>query len=176
MKNKRIYLVVVAIFGLLFIFSNDLMLLLAEDKLNEVVKVARPESIPTSGDLNFKVENVNVNDDIFHSVEISGWAFTPGKANAVDNPVHFYLISDKESYVIETLTMDRPDLKVSFLDNDVAGIQHGFISTFIPLKIRNGSYQLWLCFLQGENEYFVDTELRLEKTLKRLGPINQPPK
>lgn len=176
MKNKWIFLFVVAIFGLLFIFSNDLMLLISEHKLNEVTKVAWPESIPYSGDLNFKVENVNVNDDIFHSVEIRGWAFTPGKATVVDNPVQLYLISDKNSYVIDSLAMDRPDLKVSFLDNDVAGIQYGFFSTFTPLKIHDGSYQLWLHFVQGENEYFVDTELRLEKVLKSLEPINQPPK
>jgi|LSQX01.3.fsa_nt_gb hypothetical protein len=172
--QRKIYLFIsVLAFILLLVYSNDLIILLTGSQFDRVVEVSHISIHETEGELLYNVENAIANQDIFHSVEIQGWAFTPNQSYKADTEFNLLLISNDRTYKIDAVVVERIDLKSLFKENNAIGIQHGFISTFTPLKIHDGYYQLWLHFRQCENDYFVDTKLRMEKTLKNLEPITQ---
>lgn len=174
MQKKWSYLLIVIIFIILLVFANDLVMLLSRNHFGRVIEIPQKSMQETESDLLYKVENATSNQDIYRTVEVRGWAFTPNQGNEVENEFKLLLISDDKSYQIDGVVVERIDLKNLFRENDVVGIQHGFISTFTPLKIRDGNYQLWLYYRQDNNEFYVESEIIMEKAGKDLLIVDLP--
>ena len=87
-------------------------------------------------------------------MEINGFAyFVPSSSEIADKEISLLLSSANNTYIVDTDLTDRLDLRSQLSQSKVIGFRHGFRTTFSPLGIANGVYELYIyCY---ENEDFV---------------------
>jgi|LSQX01.2.fsa_nt_gb hypothetical protein len=154
MKNKKIILIFMSLFFLGLYFSTNLVLAIPEKGYYLITRTSFESIQNRNNDLTFKVENVNYNENIRQTVEINGFAyFVPSSSEIADKEISLLLSSANNTYIVDTDLTDRLDLRSQLSQSKVIGFRHGFRTTFSPLGIANGVYELYIyCY---ENEDFV---------------------
>lgn len=143
-----------SLFFLGLYFSTNLVLAIPEKGYYLITRTSFESIQNRNNDLTFKVENVNYNENIRQTVEINGFAyFVPSSSEIADKEISLLLSSANNTYIVDTDLTDRLDLRSQLSQSKVIGFRHGFRTTFSPLGIANGVYELYIyCY---ENEDFV---------------------
>lgn len=96
------------------------------------------------------VDDFYCTDDIFSSVNISGWAVYPDATE--EAKIYLYLESPRCQYKIGTQSVQRIDI-LTLLDAwgvPVQGDDHGFTAAFSPYFMKNGEYELYVLSQVGD--------------------------
>jgi len=149
---------ITVIFVLFFIFASEIALAIAS---KEIIRPKELREFPHEKSIKnvfFNIDNFVANQDIFYSVEISGWAFITATKEIDNKKIDLLFVSDNINYEIKSDLIDRLDLRSSLRENNVDGLSHGFISTFSPILMKNGQYKLFIyCYQNDEDSGWVDT-------------------
>jgi len=167
-----VFLLVTSVFVLLLLFSSDIALLLVGASINRTNEVSNSILLEPEDRILFNIDKVIINDDMFHSVEVVGWAILPFSNDSGVKTVNLFLVSNEHSYEINTAIVERIELRSFFQEHNVDGMQHGFVSTFSPVKIKKGEYKLYLFYKNDTSESLIDTGMLLQKEGKDLRDIN----
>jgi len=162
MKNKKniFILILVPLFFLGLYFSTNLVLAIPEKGYYPITRTSFETIQNRNNDLTFKVENVDYNEDIRQTVEIKGYAyFVPASSEVSDKRISLLLSSANNAYIVDTDLTDRLDLRSQLSQSKVIGFRHGFRTTFSPLGMSNGVYELYIyCYENEENFGYIKTD------------------
>ena len=101
----------------------------------------------------FHIDEVYLSENIFRDTLVAGWAFIENEGDNPDKQINLLLVSPERTYLVETTTIDRFDLRIaSLLDGlDVPISRNGFEGNFSPLTMKNGTYHLYLQVIENED-------------------------
>lgn len=167
MKNKTLVsnLVFSFLFLVLLFFSTDIVLSIPINETYHLRKIGSTQYTDLKNDFTAKVESFTENQDIMHTVEFSGFAFIPTGQASPNKTIRLVFISKENRYEVDTEIIDRFNLRDLFNQNNIVGINHGFITRFSPLNMKNGVYTLYIYCYENENEIGItNTNMVFEKT------------
>ena len=101
----------------------------------------------------FHIDEVYLSENIFADTLVAGWAFIENEGDNPDKQINLLLVSPEKTYLVETTTIDRFDLRIaSLLDGfDVPISRNGFEGNFSPVTMKNGTYHLYLQVIENED-------------------------
>ena len=113
------------------------------------------------------MENFRRSEDLLFTVEFMGFAFIPTEQESIEKEIKLVFASEENRYEVSTEVLDRFNLRNLFRENKVVGINHGFITRFSPLNMKNGVYRLYIYCYENENTIgFLETDMVFEKTYR----------
>lgn len=158
--KKLIVIVIILLCILLLLFSTKMVLAIPQKGYYLVKKSVFTGLENINSNLSFRVDSFNRNQDIRQTVDISGYAyFSPSLSELVDKEIVLHFWSPKVSYRVDASLSDRFDLRSQLTLSNVTGYKHGFRTTFSPLGMANGTYELYIyCYEDEENVGYVKTD------------------
>ncbi len=120
------------------------------------------------------VESFSETQDLMFTVEFSGYAFIKAEEMSSDKVIKLIFSSAENDYEVNTGVLDRFNLRDLFKQKEIIGINHGFISRFSPINMKNGIYRLYIYCVENENTIgFIDTGREFEKTYRSFKDYKQ---
>jgi len=94
------------------------------------------------------------------TVEFSGYAyFAPTTSEVSNKQISLIFSSSDETYFVETELVDVFYLRDQLAQSNVEGTEHGFHTTFSPLGMDNGTYELYIyCYEDEANAGYIKTD------------------
>lgn len=140
-NTKKIFFLVI---GIWLLCSNTFMGWAFNQRKG--IKINQDIDLPQEGLLPvvFSIDEIRKADDIFESVQISGWGVCPGTKGEPEQKISILLQNDKKNYEIDTEPIGRVAIKSTLRDwgINITGDYHGFSSNFCPSFIRDGQYHV----------------------------------
>ena len=169
-----IYWIITISLVLLLVFANNIALAIPLKETYRLDEVDMTKYDENQRDFESKIESFYVKQDIFFTTEFSGYAFIPTNQASPDKTIKLVFVSDEKRYEVETLSIDRFDLRDLYRDKGIVGINHGFITRFSPLKMENGIYKLYIyCYENDDIIGFMDTNRSFEKTYRTFKEVKK---
>lgn len=160
-KNKKCKnLLFVSSVLFILLFSTKIVLLIPENGYEITRKVSLQTLSNIKPDFIYRVEDINLRDDLRSTVEIIGFAYFEDRGVSADKKrISIILSSEKFTYVIETKLTDRLDLRADLAEANAKGLTHGFHTIFSPLGLANGTYELYIyCYEDEANAGYIKTD------------------
>jgi hypothetical protein len=156
-KNPFLLTIIYLVFFSLIISSNYIILSIPFKNTYKLVKsnITSYNSLPT--DVEYSIDSINQNQDILHTVEMSGWVYHPSVLDNSIKVMKVIFISSDNSYEVNTVLQERFDLKEILNKYTLSNYEHGFVTKFSPLAMKNGNYQLYLYYDNEVLSGVIDT-------------------
>lgn len=174
MKKKTIItsLMGYLLFFILLGFATDIVLAIPIKDMYPIKKINPGQYDNLSNQVDVVVESFSEKGDIFYSVELSGYAFIKTGQESANKTINLVFISEDNSYEVSTEVLERFFLRDLFQEKGIVGINHGFITKFSPINMKNGVYQLYIyCYENEDTQGFIYTNMIFEKTYKSFKRI-----
>jgi hypothetical protein len=148
-KNKKQLVIVLvgALWVTLLLFLTPLLALATGRFLQKTDIEVEERNNPVI----FNIDEVYLSKNIFGDILIAGWAFIENSDDNPDKQINFIFASTENTYLIETTTIDRFDLRVASIlsDFEVPISRNGFEGNFSPVMMKNGDYHLYLQVIEN---------------------------
>jgi len=172
-KINRTQLIYYIVFIIFFLFSTNIILLFFHGNSNSVRSVNYEDYDHFPNDIDFRIDTFYETKNIFFSVEFTGWAYINKTKDSENKYIKLIFVSDDNSFEIETDIVDRFDLMSQLTANNIKGLNHGFITYFSPLKLKNGIYELHIFCYENENTMaIINTKKIFIKTFRSFKEFN----
>lgn len=112
-------------------------------------EIAKPLSVENQ--IDFNVEEIFYLNDI---LQVDGWAFLKGSTHVKDS-IFIALVSEKNSYLLNTTPKERNDLVQHYKDSTV--LMTGFVCKNITSKFVPADYEIYIGLKSGGKTTFVNT-------------------
>lgn len=172
-KNKIIKTLFIVGFNILILFLLTPLVLSIPKRGYFPVKKASLENLQNlKNDFTYQFESIYFNEDVRRSVDISGYAyFAPSPSEIKDKKIILILSSSSDTYFVDTDLTDIFYLRPKLVESKITGSWHGFRTTFSPMGMKNGTYDLYLyCY---ENDRYVGYVKTDKVFTKRFGQFIQ---
>lgn len=169
-KKTRVLLIIsYALFFALLFFATDIVLAIPFKETDRVREIdsAKYQGLPL--DVTAKIESHSEIKDILYTIEVSGYAFIPTGQESKNKAIKLVFISAEDTYEVGSEVLDRFELRDLYKQEGIIGINHGFITRFSPIKMKNGVYKLFIyCYENEDTAGIFDTKLTFEKNNRSL--------
>lgn len=173
-SKKFKFLIFYSLFIFLFIFSTEIVLSIPLKQMYRIKRTNLEQYNEYSKDFIAVVESFSETQDLLFTVEFSGYAFIKTEEMSNDKVIKLIFSSAENDYEVHTGILDRFNLRDLFKQNEIIGINHGFISRFSPIKMKNGIYRLYIYCVENDNTIgFIDTGREFEKTYRSFKDYKQ---
>ena len=160
-------ILVYILFFIVFFFSTNIVLSIPINETYRLRKIDDAQYISFSREFPAYMENFRRSEDLLFTVEFMGFAFIPTEQESIEKEIKLVFASEENRYEVSTEVLDRFNLRNLFRENKVVGINHGFITRFSPLNMKNGVYRLYIYCYENENTIgFLETDMVFEKTYR----------
>ena len=151
--NKLTISALILVIILVLFFSTNMVLAIPEKGYFLVNKSSFAKLQNNNSNFIFRVDTFNRNEDVRQTVDLTGYAyFAPSQPEVFSKRISLVFSSPKATYLVETDLSDRFDLRNQLNQSKVIGTTHGFRSTFSPLGMVNGTYDLYIYCFENDND------------------------
>lgn len=172
--NRFLTFIPYALFFLVLFLSTDIVLAIPQKEMYRLKRTDFSQYEKLIKTFDAHVDTFNEKQDILFTVEFTGYAFIPTTQESTNKAIKLVFLSEKNVYETDTKVLERFELRDLFKKKEILGRNHGFITRFSPLKMKNGIYNLFIyCYENEETVGVFDTKLRYEKTLRSFSRYDE---
>lgn len=146
-KNKILCGVLIIVWLILFSNLTPIVLSLKSEDLS----LSSVNLDKSGGKVNYWIDSLTINDNLFREVYVWGWAFIDTEEDNTYKNVKLILASGENVYEKNMDLFIKGGLAVALPNNIVPEYRTGVTTTFSPLGMENGDYALYIYVYENED-------------------------
>lgn len=153
-KNKIIYLLLFVLFVVCLFVSTPVITYFYNNMNGNDFKAVKNVELYKKDKVVYNIANISVNNDIFKTVDISGYSFVGNELNNDNKKIYLYLLSDKNNYRVTCdIFVDHSWVHMRNKGHKIKDGRIGFSTQFSALNLADGQYKVYIENIENETHY-----------------------